>query len=200
MRLNKRGILPIIIFSIVIANLIVWGYVLLIKKNRLQDTSVRNSSFGIIYNKIKMPFFRLKVEKGDVITLENLDAKLNILIFFNLEDCPICLFEAEFWGDVSHLYPGKEVSLWGIITNKNPVKMKEFLESYRISFPILFDKHGSLKKRILSCGEIAKMNIISPFKVFVNRNHEIFFIEGPTKEAEKQKLFPERVRKLLNDL
>lgn len=147
-----------------------------------------------------MPFFCLNVEAGDPITLDNLDAKLNIMIFFNLEDCPLCLFEAEFWGEVSHLYPGKEVSLWGITTKKDPVKLREFMESYRISFPILFDKDGSFKERILSCGDIARMNIISPFKVFINRNHEIFYIEGPTKETEKQELFTERVGKLLNDL
>jgi peroxiredoxin len=197
--MNRKRLLSASIVLIVLANLIVWGYVLF-KKQNLRKASAQNSNRCIIHQKIKLPYFDIGNDNGTLITPDILDAKLNILIFFTLADCPSCLYEAEFWSEASQIFHKSDVSFWGVTTGGDRINIQEFLQEYRISFPIIFDKKDSLKEKILSKDEISRMNITTPFKIFVNRNHEIVHIEGSRKDAEQQRLFPVRISQILLEL
>jgi peroxiredoxin len=127
-----------------------------------------------------------------------LNARLNVLIIFTLEDCPACLYEAEFWGEAAQVFSRADVGFWGITTEKDRNRIKEFISEYQLTFPIFFDADGKLKEQLLSIAADLKMRIATPFKVFVNRDREIIRIEGPEKDVEKQRLFLEIVSRILS--
>jgi peroxiredoxin len=147
---------------------------------------------------VKLPHFVLKNDIGAVLDSNDLNARLNVLIFFTLEDCPACLYEAEFWGEAAQVFSRSDVGFWGITTEKDRNRIQEFISEYQISFPIFMDKDGKLKEKILSTDTALKMAIATPFKVFVNRNREIIRIEGPKKDVEEQKLFLEIISNILS--
>ncbi|MCK4764333.1 MAG: TlpA family protein disulfide reductase [Candidatus Aminicenantes bacterium] len=193
---NKKRLLPAAITLIILANFFVWGYVI-IKKQKYGDTAIRNSNRGIITKKIKLPGFKLEDNKGKVITPDNLAASLNILIFFTFDDCASCLYEAEFWGEAAKDFRGADVKILGFTDERDVGGIQEFRQEYGILFPVLIDRDGRLREKILSKLESARISFTTPFKVFVNINHEIIYIEGSVKDAGEQKLFSTRVSGIL---
>lgn len=174
-----KGVLSLIVAGMVIANLVFWGGRLL-KKNSTGSNFVKT---------IRLPHFHMENDKGDVIDSDGLNAGLNVLIFFTLEDCPACLYEAVFWEEAAEVFKTSDVSFWGITTEKERSRIQEFVSEYQISFPIFFDNNGKLREKILSTNDALKRSITTPFKVFVKRNRGIIRIEGPKKDVEEQKLF-----------
>lgn len=193
-----KNILWLIVAGLVIANLVVWGGRLL-KKRNLNNESMHGMGSGVnLVKPVKLPHFVLKNDNGAVLDSNDLNGRLNVLIFFNLEDCPACLYEAEFWGEAAQVFSRSDVGFWGITTEKDRNRIQEFISEYQISFPIFMDKDGKLKEKILSTDTAFKMAIATPFKVFVNRNLEIIRIEGPKKDVEEQKLFLEIISDILS--
>ncbi len=170
-----------LIFLLIVLNFIILWYV------------IYKSSF---FKKVTLPSFKLTTYEGKTITTEDLNAKLNILIFFTLEDCPACLFEAEFWGQASQKFENDKVKFIGITSEENGERVSRFCNAYKILFPILYDKNEDLKNKISS-----KLNIkvITPFKIFVSHN-KIILYESPTKNAQEQREFINRVDNLVTSL
>lgn len=196
--ISKSKLLTAAIIVIALANLVVWGYILL-KKPGLSKTTGKKENSGMLANKSKLPDFNIKTHDGQTITPRYLDAGLNVLIFFSPGDCPACLFEAGWWAEAAKMFPEPEVIFLGFTPEKDRESIRAFSHEYGISFPILFDMDGDFQDRVLSLDEISRMNITTPFKVFIDRNGEIFYLEGPIKDPEEQKLFPARVSQRLAD-
>ncbi len=193
-----KNILWLIVACLVIANLVVWGGRLLKKKNLKNESMHGPGPVASLDKPLKLPHFLLQNDNGAVIDFNGLNARLNVLIFFTLEDCPACLYEAEFWGEAAQAFSRTDVSFWGITTEKDRNRIQEFISEYQISIPIFFDEDGKLKKKILSTDAALKMGITTPFKVFVSQNREIIRIEGPKKDVEQQRLFLEIVSRILS--
>jgi peroxiredoxin len=196
--MSKKKILSTAIVAIVIANLIVWGYVFLEKINFFK-ADTKNPKDILVTQKLKLPHFNMETAAGKFITTDKLNAKLNILIFFTFEDCASCLYEAEFWSEASHFFRESDVIILAVTNETKKEIIQEFSNEYRISFPIIIDKDSSLKEKVIPKNEISFTGITTPFKVFLNRNHEIIYVEGPVKDSEKQSLFRERVSRVLSD-
>lgn len=141
-----------------------------------------------------LPPFHLEAFNTQNLTSDYLDAKLNIVIFFSLSDCPICLFEAEFWGKISQMYNDKMIKIIGITDTENNDNIETFCNEYSLSFPIVYDKNSHYKALILSNKNISKMNLHTPFKIFVDSHRRILLIEKANKNIEKQKQFVDKVR------
>ncbi len=179
-----------LLFAIFAANLIVWGLLIF-----------RISSFKKqpIFERVELPTFSLKDLEGNKINSKNLNARLNVLIFFSFEDCPLCLFEAEFWGKAAQVFPKRGIKFIGITWEREKGKLSRFCQQYNLRFPILYDENGRLKNRISSILYSSKNKSITPFKIFVSR-HKIIGYEGPTKNYDEQKNFPLRILSLLNKI
>ena len=80
--MNKR-IVYIFLGALVIINLVVWGVVFVKKSNPKKETVRHNPYIDIDGDAVKLPFFKIgSDEKGKGLSSEELNAKLNILIFF----------------------------------------------------------------------------------------------------------------------
>lgn len=196
MKKNRNKLLPAAIILIVVANLIVWGYVIFIKQ-KSGNALMIDAQHGLITKKIKLPDFKLEDNTGKFITIDHLSARLNILIFFTFDDCATCLFEAEFWGEAAKDFHESDVNFLGVTVENDKDAVQEFNREYGILFPVAIDRDGGLKEKIRSELKSLKMNLTTPFKIFVNSNHEIIHIEKPTKDVEQQKLFSGRVSRIL---
>lgn len=198
-RFPKKLLFQIFLISLGVANIVIWIYIAFL----YHQSKKKSTSLDYIYQDIKridLPCFTLSSFEGKEFSSEELDAKLNILIFFSLSDCSICLFEAEYWGVVDKSFNKLDVKVWGISQTGNNEKIEKFRKEYNISFPILYDGKANLKKKFLSIKAISKMNIYTPFKIFLTSQKKIVKIEGATKNIEDQSKFPERVLLLLKNL
>jgi peroxiredoxin len=198
--MNKKLLLVSIIL-VVLANLIVWGFVVYkaqsINKDHRQSL---HNKYGLDIVKIKLPYFNIVNENGSSISPDFLDSKLNILIFFTLEDCPACLYEAEVWSEASQVFSKSDISFWGVVPEDSKKSIPEFIKEYKISFPIIYDNKNGLKKTILSIDRILELGIGTPFKLYINNKQEIICIEGSQKHIEEQRRFLERVQDILRIL
>ncbi len=172
-----KSILWLIVASLVIANLVVWDGRLLKKKNLKNESMQRPSSDASFVKTLKLPHFYLENDNGAVIDSDGLNARLNVLIFFTLEDCPACLYEAEFWGEAAQVFDRSDVGLWGITTEKDRNRIQEFISEYQLSFPIFLDKGGKLKEKILSIAADLKMHMDTPYKDFTILSEEAALVK-----------------------
>jgi peroxiredoxin len=186
---------------VVLANLIVWGFVVYKAQSiNKEPNQTLHYKHGLNTVKIKLPYFNIVNENGRSINPDFLDSRLNILIFFTLEDCPACLYEAEVWSEASQVFSKSDVSFWGILPEENKIRIPEFIQEYRISFPIIYDKKNGLKEKIRSIDRILELAIGTPFKLYINNKQEVICIEGSQKHIEGQRRFPERVQDILRVL
>ncbi|MEW6456710.1 MAG: TlpA disulfide reductase family protein [Acidobacteriota bacterium] len=191
-----KNLLIIVSIFLIASNLIIWSIILtrglLIKGDLFFYSFLKKRTY-----EINLPQFRLRNSDGkESLSNKDLNAKLNILIFFTLEDCPICLYEAEFWGKASQKFTEKEVKLIGITAEKEKEKILRFYKEYGLSFTILYDENGHLKDRILSIKSMLKIGLYTPFKIFIN-TQKIIHVEGPSKDLYQQRGFPDRILELL---
>ena len=179
-----------------IANIIVWGVVLINKLNPKKKDTPQTPYISIDLERVKLPPIKIGGGlEGNGLSADDLNAALNILVFFSFDDCASCLFEAEFWSLAAKMYPD-EVKMVGIVNERNDEYISAFIEEYDIAFPIIVDEGDQLKNKILSLRSISNSGIITPFKVFIS-NQCIFHIEGPKKIVAEQEQFPERVLQFL---
>ena len=193
-KISKNPFLIVLIILIAL-NLLVWSIILLRRSSTKGD--LLSPLFFKEEDEIDLPQFRLISFDGKkFISEKNLDANLNILIFFALEDCPVCLYEAEFWGKVSNSLNKEHVKFVGITSEKDIMKILRFCKEYGLTFPILYDREGRVRDKILSIREISRLNISTPFKIFAHSNR-ILQVEGPNKNLQKQSQLQKRVLELL---
>jgi peroxiredoxin len=162
------------------------------------DCYIKNSSGKKVsfLKSVPLPSFELTTYKGDRVMNKDLDAKLNILIFFTLDDCPACLFEAEFWSKAYQKFSGKDVRFIGVTPEKDGNKILRFCKEYNISFPILYDENGKLMDKVASSLSYLQHKPVTPFKIFVIEQ-KIISYEGPTKDPVQQRKFGDRIYRLL---
>lgn len=195
----KNRKIYIFLISLAVINLIVWGFVLLKKSKPKKEGSPQTPYVSIDLERVKLLQFKIeRGQEGNGLSTDDLNATLNILVFFSFDDCASCLFEAEFWSLAAKMYPD-EVKIVGIVNERNDEYISAFIDEYDISFPIIVDEADQLKNKILSLKSISKSGIVTPFKIFIN-NQYIFHVEGPKKIREEQEKFPDRVLQFLIQL
>jgi peroxiredoxin len=190
--INRK--LWIILGGILLANLIVWG-IITYGNIFLKRGSNQSPYRKMVTAPALLPHFEIKNSDGVVFSPKALDAKLNVIIFFTLKDCPGCLFEAEFWSEASRMFSEDNVKFFGVTCERDREAISMFCDEYGILFPIIQDREQIIEKKILSIGSIAKLNLITPFKIYVY-NNEIIHVEGAKKIEEEQREFPVRVIEL----
>jgi len=135
------------------------------------------------------------------LNITNLDlqsqTKSKLLIMFTLNDCPLCLFEAQNWGIAAEKLKDN-VDFIGVTkddTTNN--KISDFIDEYKLNFVIYRNRKifNELKTLLSSNG----YNYNTPLKLFINKNCKIMAIEKGTKNLEKQKMFVNRVRSIFNE-
>lgn len=112
-----------------------------------------------------------------------------VLILFSLDDCGLCLQEAEYWSKADVLL-GDRCELVGI-TDYDSASLTDFIREYQINFRVI--KDSTLYRKVLAVVPHEK----SPAKVFVSPGGEILSIEGPMKDRTDQESFLQRVVSVL---
>ena len=137
-----------------------------------------------------MPSFELSALNGDVISSDELNAQLTLLVFFSPDDCPACLLEAKLWRAIDQTYLNSEVMVLGI--TKAPIdtyKMTIFKRGKGIDFPILLDSEGQYTNRF----GIIK----TPTKVLINQHGKILDASASGQSLVEHKLFKAKIARLL---
>jgi len=120
-----------------------------------------------------------------------------LIILFTLEDCSLCLFEAEYWG-AAHGSHDVQLNMIGITQELDDNILSEFITEYGLHFPIA--RNGGLFEFIVDYLYENEFSLVTPIKLFVNSKNELIAIEGPTKNIEAQKNFPERIAAVFHSL
>jgi peroxiredoxin len=127
--------------------------------------------------------------------------QMTLLIFFSLDDCAICLYEAEYWAEVSKIFSTDKINIIGITNTPDKTKLSDFQSEYGITFPVLFDHNFKYKVTLMNAiYEKLNIDIQTPFKLIINSNWKLLYIEPATKNFERQKEFLQRVRKMYDSL
>lgn len=179
-----------IIILLITANVLIWSLILYQRYNKkpLLGSYYLNNS-----KKKSMPEFTLKSFNGEIFHTRELNSKVNVLIFFSLSDCPGCLYEAEYWGMAHNMTKRNNLTVWAVTQTENKDTIDEFCKEYDINFPVLYDKGDIVKAKVISFLELAKFNLISPFKIYLKSSGEILLVEGPVKRREEQQFFLEKI-------
>jgi len=85
------------------------------------------------------------------------------------------------------------LTVWAVTQTENKDTIDEFCKEYDINFPVLYDKGNIVKAKVISFLELAKFNLISPFKIYLNSSGEVLLVEGPVKQKEEQQFFLEKI-------
>ena len=108
----------------------------------------------------KIPDFRLKVLRGEKMSLRELQGKIVLLNFFAY-CCEICRKESAAFDKLGGEMKGKGVVFLKVATEGKEKDLLTFMDEYNISSPIVVDKNGSVARAYQAFG-----------------HHETFFI-GP---------------------
>lgn len=116
-----------------------------------------------------------------------------VYILFSLNDCPLCLYEAEFWGKTQQKY-NKNLTVIGITNETNELKLSQFIEEYKLDFKIY--RSVSLFNDIITFMKNEGFILNTPIKLFINKRNEIIAIEKGTKDISTQRLFTSRIQQI----
>jgi len=189
-----RKIFHFIIISLITTNIFVWSLILY---QRHKNGPIFGSDHLNNIEKKYLPEFSLRSFNGEMFHTKELISKVNIIIFFSLSDCPGCLYEAEYWGIAHNLTNRNDFTVWAITQTENKDEIDEFCQEYDINFPVLYDKGDIVKAKVISYLELEKINLISPFKIYLNSDGKVWLVEGPIKQREEQKIFLDKIISLI---
>jgi peroxiredoxin len=195
----KKILLPVLVGILAIANLVVWSGRLFRGENYNNDIITMNdlNTISLKERKIKLSDFKPVMGLNTTLLPRSLNSRLNVLVFFSLNDCPLCLYESVYWGEAARMYNRTEVSFFGITNETDRKRIDSFLNSNRITFPIFIDINWKFKNKILELFNRKVVGAIkTPFKIFLNSSHEIIYIQTAQKNTEDQRLFPLFVSKI----
>ena len=140
-----------------------------------------------------MPHFELSSLSGDVISSEDINTQLMLLVFFSPDDCLTCLLESKLWREIDQTYEDSEVAVLGITTAPiDTDKMTIFKKGRRIDFPILLDPEGEYK---YTSGVTN-----TPTKVLVDNLRRIIDASASGPSLVEHKLYKEKLVRLLEIL
>ena len=111
----------------------------------------------------KVPDFRLKVLRGEKMSLRELQGKIVLLNFFAY-GCEVCRKESAAFDKLGGEMKGKGVVFLKVATEGKEKDLLKFMEEYSISSPIIVDKNRSVARA---------------YQVF--GHHETFFISREGK-------------------
>jgi len=118
--------------------------------------------------------------------LSNGDFKWNLVIIFSPEDCPYCLKEISFWAHFKEKH--KNFGCWGLVNHPHVELVSKFIKSMGWNFPIYVIKENLFGDNF-GLGK-------TPIKVLLNDRNQIYYIEGPIPNWEKEG----KLKKLVEDL
>jgi len=124
------------------------------------------------------PDFQLQDLDGQTISLSDLRGK-PVLLNFWATWCGPCVHEMPFIQEIYELWTGKSPSVMVLTVNvkESSSRVKEFMKSYGLSFPVLLDTKGSVAAKynirgIPTTFLIDKDGIVQGIKVGAFRNKE----------------------------
>jgi peroxiredoxin len=131
-----------------------------------------------------IPHFSLVDLSGEIWSAERIlsEAPYSMLVFFSLQDCPICLSESSLWESV---FESRQVGVIGIAKHVNERELIIWTENAGIKFPVLFDRQGD----VTNLFHIDK----TPLKILIDHSGRIVMID-PLRLGETE---CERFRQLL---
>lgn len=184
----KRKIpLTYILVLVLVTGLTVFD-LLLVQKNRilsarLHEANLHNHALQsklevLSSQKPRMPHFTLSDLDGREFDSDALDAKLTLLIFFSVSDCPVCLEDAPFWEELNLKFGKRGLKVVGVGEAYDKEDLRRFASVKRLSFPILFDIGFEVKERF---GDFA-----TPAKVVLGSRREILLIQSTWGDVEEQ--------------
>lgn len=99
----------------------------------------------------------------------------NLVLIFSPEDCPYCLKEISFLGELKN--KKKNLGCWGLVNHPHKELVSDFVRKMGWKFPICiiektyFEDNFGLGK--------------TPIKVLIGKNKQIYYAEGPLVDWEK---------------
>jgi len=115
-----------------------------------------------------------------------------LVLLFTFDDCPLCLHEAQFWGDVSVNYEGYLDTII-VCRPSEEGTAKDFMAEYGLIGTVRTDLFRHLVDFL---GE-HDIDVQTPMKLIVNPDSDLVAIEYGNKDPDVQESFAERVEQLL---
>lgn len=137
----------------------------------------------------KLPVFNGVTADGKRISLES-KKLLNIIIYFQLDDCPSCLLESIIWKRLQKIYSDKPVKLYVIGYAKNRELFSRHVRLKKYNFPVIFDKDSGIRKRL----KIKN----TPVRMITDKNFTILDIERCTDKSLNDSYLEKKIQKFYN--
>ena len=112
-----------------------------------------------------------------------------LLILFSADDCPICLFEAEYWEEVHRESPGIQVIG---LTNGSADFCDKFIQDTGIRFPVY--RHPALFRAVLERTLTIHPRGQTPLKLLLDENRSVIYAESGTKDVERHQSLRRRIQ------
>lgn len=117
----------------------------------------------------------LDISSYEVINLPSSGSKLNLFIFFTLNDCVSCFEEIPFWNEL-YLKYGEVIETYAIAYGDSPEKIEYFARSHGIDLPVYFDKESTFFNDL----SIVKGGH-TPLKVLVDSLGKVIYTQQTTR-------------------
>jgi len=116
-----------------------------------------------------------------------------IVFVFSLDDCPLCLFEAQYWGAAMNEF-GDQVFGLAVVPEKTQ-EIYDFGQEYGLSIKTKSDVWLQLSD-FLSEHDI---KFSTPMKIFIDKTNHIRVIEYGTKDMNRHPEFIDRALEYIED-
>lgn len=116
--------------------------------------------------------------------------KPRVLIVFAGDDCPLCMLEADYWGQTNARYQDR-VAFVGLSLGWPPEDLAILTKEYALSFPIRQDQ--TLYTEIEQWLRRRDIPLKTPMKLYIDDDNRLVGYEYGNKIEDDQKSFPERV-------
>ncbi|MEW6456970.1 MAG: redoxin domain-containing protein [Acidobacteriota bacterium] len=140
---------------------------------------------------IGTPFFNfsLKDLNGKYYQLASIQSLLKMIIFFDVNDCGLCLNEYRLWKKLYETYPSNKLTIFAICTTREKQSIINFIEDRRIKFPVIWDPERKVKTHM-------KFRQ-SPLRILLDQNNSIIDIEYTLTTTEHQQYITSMIESLI---
>jgi len=159
------------------------------KINQLKDPSLDNNGKTVLgtyfYN------FELKDLNNVTYKLDSINSLLVLLVYFDINDCILCLNEYRLWQELNRKYPKDILTVLGICRTREKSAIDNFVNNKNISFPVLWDPENIVKR---------EMNFRkSPLRIILDTDHKILDCEYTLTTNEQQLYVLRYIDKLVSE-
>lgn len=148
---------------------------------------------GCVEESRHIPAFELKDIDGETFQSTQARSPYSLYILFSLDDCPICLFEAEWWQFSFEHFDPKVIHVIAIVHTDASEKIRKFARDYRISFPILLDPEGKVTSAFRRVIPSESRNLPGPIKLLTDSSGGVLYCEPGTKNMDEHRAFFDRI-------